>query len=309
MLTARMLLQCARSAAKAAALVLALSLASGQALAAQRVDTGIRPVALVTGSTDGLGREVALRLGRAGYHVIVHGRNEERGRALVEEIEAHEGSADLMLADLGSMEEVRSPAAQVLRDYERLDLLVNNAGIGSGGQSGRSTSADGHELTFAVNYLSHFLLTRRLLPLIERSAPARIVNVSSLGQAPIDFDDVMLTREFSPTRAYSQSKLAQILFTIELAGRLDPARVTVNSLHPATFMDTTMVRRGGREPMTTVDEGADAVMQLAVSPALEGRTALFFNGMQEARANAQAYDEEARARLWTLSVALTEPQA
>jgi NAD(P)-dependent dehydrogenase (short-subunit alcohol dehydrogenase family) len=204
---------------------------------------------------------------------------------------------------------VRALAALVLENHDRLDLLVNNAGIGSGGQSGRSTSVDGHELTFAVNYLSHFLLTRRLLPLIERSAPARIVNVSSLGQAPIDFDDVMLTRDFSPTRAYSQSKLAQILFTIELAGQLDPAAVTVNSLHPATFMDTTMVRRGGREPMTTVDEGADAVMQLAVSPALEGRTGLFFNGMQEARADAQAYDEDARARLWALSVALTEPVA
>jgi NAD(P)-dependent dehydrogenase (short-subunit alcohol dehydrogenase family) len=266
--------------------------------------------AMVTGSTDGLGREVARRLGAMGATVIVHGRDRERGEMVVREIIGQgAGNAVFYRADLASLDEVRALADTVLATHERLDLLVNNAGIGSGGQNERRTSVDGHELTFAVNYLSHILLTDRLLPLIERSAPARIVNVSSLGQAPIDFDDVMLTRGFSPTRAYSQSKLAQILFTFELAARQDPSRVTVNSLHPATFMDTTMVRSGGREPLSTVDEGADAVMQLAVSHALEGRTGLFFNGLEEARANEQAYDAEARARLWALSVALTADDA
>jgi NAD(P)-dependent dehydrogenase (short-subunit alcohol dehydrogenase family) len=263
--------------------------------------------ALVTGSTSGLGREVALRLGALGATVIVHGRDTERGREVEAEINDHpRGDAVFYRADLASLAEVRTLARAVLDNHERLDLLINNAGIGGGAQTGRSTSADGHELTFAINYLSHFLLTRELLPLLERSAPARIVNVASAGQSPVDFDDVMLTRNFSPTRAYSQSKLAQIMFTMTLAEQLDAARVTVNSLHPATFMDTNMVRSSGRQPMTTVDEGADAVMQLAVFPALAARTGLYFNGLQEARANAQAYDAEARRRLWELSVELTE---
>lgn len=262
--------------------------------------------ALVTGSTSGLGREVALRLGALGANVIVHGRDSERGAELVSQLNAAgPGRAVFYRADLAALGEVRTLARTVLENNERLDLLINNAGIGGGSQTTRSTSADGHELTFAINYLSHFLLTRMLLPLIERSAPARIVNVSSAGQAAIDFDDVMLERSWSATRAYSQSKLAQIMFTMTLAEQLDAARVIVNSLHPATFMDTGMLRAAGRQPMATVDEGADAVMQLAVAPALAGRTGLYFNGLQEARANAQAYDADARRRLWDLSVELT----
>lgn len=263
--------------------------------------------ALVTGSTSGLGREVARRLGALGASVIVHGRDRERGNEVVQAIrEEGSGSAVFYRADLASLDDVRALAGTVRANHEGIDILINNAGIGTATLSERRTSADGYELGFAVNYLSHFLLTRELLPLIERSAPARIVNVSSLGQAPIDFDDVMMTEDYSARRSYSQSKLAQILFTIELAERLDPEQVTVNSLHPATFMDTPLVRRGGREPMSTVDEGAEAVMQLAVSSELEGRTALFFNGLEEARANEQAYDEQARERLWQLSAELTQ---
>ena len=129
---------------------------------------------------------------------------------------------------------------------KRLDLLINNAGIGSGGPQGtRQTSADGYELRFAVNYLAGFLLTHLLLPLVRNSAPARIVNVSSLGQQAIDFADVMLTHGYSGSRAYCQSKLAQIMFTIDLAQELDGSGVTVNALHPATYMNTTMVRQSG----------------------------------------------------------------
>lgn len=260
--------------------------------------------ALVTGSTDGLGREVALRLAALGAQVIVHGRNRERGAEVVRQIESAKGKAVFYVADLASLAETRKLAETVLAHHQRLDILINNAGIGSAGNE-RRTSVDGHELVFAVNYLSGYVLTQMLLPLIQRSAPARIVNVSSLGQQPIDFDDVMLTRGYSGTRAYSQSKLAQILFTIDLAGQLPPDRVTVNCLHPATFMDTSMVRNAGRQPMTTVAEGADAVMQLAVSPALAGRTGLYFNGLKEARANDQAYDANARAKLRALSRELT----
>jgi NAD(P)-dependent dehydrogenase (short-subunit alcohol dehydrogenase family) len=204
------------------------------------------------------------------------------------------------------LDEVKALADRVKDQHGRLDLLINNAGIGGASNDPRRTSADGHELVFAVNYLSHFLLTRELLPLLEASAPARIVNVASIGQRPVDFDDIMMTENYNQLSAYSQSKLAQIMFTISLAEQLDSDEVIVNSLHPATFMDTPMVTSTGREPMATVEEGADAVMQLAVGSNLTGRTGLYFNQMNEARANNQAYDTDARQRLWGLSVELTD---
>jgi NAD(P)-dependent dehydrogenase (short-subunit alcohol dehydrogenase family) len=136
-------------------------------------------------------------------------------------------------------------------------------------------------------------------------APARIVNVASAGQQPIDFSDVMLTRGYSGTRAYCQSKLAQILFTVDLANLLEGSGITVNALHPATYMNTTMVRLAGVTPWSTVEQGADAILNLAVSPALEGRSGLYFNGLRDTRADAQAYDPEARKRLRALSLQLT----
>jgi NAD(P)-dependent dehydrogenase (short-subunit alcohol dehydrogenase family) len=166
-------------------------------------------------------------------------------------------------------------------------------------------SRDGYELRFAVNYLAGFLLTRLLLPRIRASAPARIVNVASLGQHPIDFDDVMLTRGYDGSRAYAQSKLAQIMFTFDLARELDGTDVTVNCLHPATYMDTTMVRAGGITPVSTVEVGADAILNLAISDGLEGRTGLFFDRQRPSRANPQAYDDTARKRLSELSYRLT----
>jgi NAD(P)-dependent dehydrogenase (short-subunit alcohol dehydrogenase family) len=160
-------------------------------------------------------------------------------------------------------------------------------------------------LRFAVNYLSGFLLTTLLLPLLRAPAPARIVNVSSAGQQAIDFDDVMLTRGYSGARAYRQSKLAQILFTVDLAEELKGAGVTVNCLHPSTYMNTTMVRQSGTTPISSVETGADAIMQLATSPRLEGKSGLYFNVMSESRADAQAYDAKARAQLRKLSRELT----
>jgi NAD(P)-dependent dehydrogenase (short-subunit alcohol dehydrogenase family) len=261
--------------------------------------------ALITGSTDGVGGMVAQRLGAAGWRVLVHGRDRGRGEQVVADIEASGGAAEFLRADLSSLAEVRRLAEAVRQKISRLDLLINNAGIGTGGPQGvREESADGHELRFAVNYLSGFLLTHLLLPLIKKSAPARIVNVSSLGQQVIDFDDVMIARNYSGMRAYRQSKLAQILFTIDLAQELEGAGVTVNALHPATFMDTNMVRQFGT-PMSTVEEGADAILKLAVSPEMEGRSGLYFNGQSEAKADGQAYDPQARQRLKTLSLELT----
>jgi NAD(P)-dependent dehydrogenase (short-subunit alcohol dehydrogenase family) len=262
---------------------------------------------LITGSTDGLGRVVAERLAAGGAQVLIHGRSKERGEKLAQEIGAGgKGKATFYRADLGSLAEVQRLAAEVLRDHGRVDVLVNNAGLGSGPEPAkRMVSTDGFELRFAVNHLAGFLLTYLLLPALRKGAPARIVNVSSLGQEAIDFDDVMLERAYDGGRAYRQSKLAQILFTIDLAHELADKGVIVNSLHPATFMDTNMVRLNGVEPRSTVDEGANAVLNLVASDALEGRSGLFFNGLEESRANDQAYDPEARKQLRALSLQLT----
>ncbi len=283
-----------------------LALGCMPALAAQDTLDMRGRTALVTGSTSGLGEVVARRLGAMGATVIVHGLNEERGRGIAAEITAKgPGRAVYEAGDLASLEQVRALARRIRAAHPRLHLLVNNAGIGGASNDARRESADGHELVFQVNYLSHFLLTRELLPVLEAAAPARIVNVASIGQRPINFDDVMMRNGYQTTAAYSQSKLAQIMFTITLAGMLDPAKVTVNSLHPATFMNTPMVLDAGRQPMSSVEDGANAVMQLAVGTALAGRTGLYFNQMNEARANQQAYDAAARQRLWDLSVELT----
>ena len=263
--------------------------------------------ALVTGSTDGVGRYVAASLAASGARVLIHGRDSGRGKALAAEIKrAGRGEAMFYQADLSSLAGARQLAEAVLADNKRLDLFISNAGIGSQNQGPqRQTSADGYELRFAVNYLSGFLLAYLLLPLLKASAPSRIVNVASLGQHPIDFDDVMITRGYSGSRAYAQSKLSQIMFTIDLAEQLKGSGVTVNSLHPATYMNTTMVREGGITPISTVEQGGDAILHLAEGDDMEGKTGLFFNGMQPSKANPQAYDGAARQRLRALSLQLS----
>ena len=262
--------------------------------------------ALITGATDGVGRVVARELGKQGWRVLVHGRNRERGEALVREIERAGGKASFLAADLSSLAEVRQLAEAVKKATSRLELLVNNAGIGTTGHApGRLTSKDGHELRFAVNYLAGFLLTYLLMPLLKASTPSRIVNVASAGQQAIDFEDVMLTRRYSGADAYRQSKLAQIMFTVDLAEELKGSGVIANSLHPSTYMNTTMVRQSGITPASKVETGAEAILQLAVSPKLEGRSGLYFNVMNEARANPQAYDAKARRQLRDLSLKLT----
>jgi len=256
---------------------------------------------LITGATDGVGRVVAKRLAADGWRVLAHGRDDERGRSLVRET-----GATFLKADLASLAEVRQLAEAVKKETGALQLLINNAGIGTVGNApGRRESVDGHELRFAVNYLAGFLLTHLLLPLLKAGAPARIVNVSSAGQQAVDFDDVMLIKGYSGVRAYCQSKLAQILFTIDLADELKGSGIIANCLHPSTYMNTTMVRQSGNTPISSVETGADAIMQLAVSPKVEGKSGLYFNVMNESRANAQAYDAKARARLGQISRELT----
>lgn len=261
---------------------------------------------LVTGATDGVGRALAARLAAEGATVLVHGRSTERAESLLREIRAAGGTARFLRADLASLAEVRGLAAAVAADCDRLHVLVSNAGIFTGPRgSGRAESADGIELRFAVNHLAGFLLTRLLLPLLRRAAAedgeARIVNTSSLAQAPIDFDDPMLTRNWTPMRAYAQSKLAQIISTMDLARELAGSGITVNALHPATLMDTAMVRESGMGVQSSVEDGLAALHRLVTDPALAGRSGLYFNGLQEARADPQAYDRDAQARLRSLS--------
>jgi NAD(P)-dependent dehydrogenase (short-subunit alcohol dehydrogenase family) len=266
---------------------------------------------LITGSTDGVGRYVAAKLACAGAKVLIHGRDTARAKTLADEIRRDgRGEAVFYQADLSSLAGARRLADLVVAENDRLDILISNAGIGSRTQGPeRRTSADGHELRFAVNYLAGFLLAYLMLPLLKASAPSRIVNVASLGQHPLDFGDVMLTKDYSGGRAYAQSKLAQIMFTIDLARELKGSGVTVNALHPATYMNTTMVREGGITPISTVEQGGEAILHLAVGDDLDGKTGLFFNGMQEARAHPQAYDEAARKRLRALSLELAGLQA
>lgn len=261
---------------------------------------------LITGSTDGVGRMVAERLAADGAHVLVHGRDRKRGESLVAAIaKAGKGTATLYLADLSSMDEVRRLAKDVLAANKRIDVLINNAGIGFL-PAERTPGAEGYEVRFAVNYLSGFLLTHLLLPTLKASAPARIVNIASIGQSPIDLADPMMERNWQGGRvAYTQSKLAQVMFTFSLAKTLAGSGVTVNALHPATFMATGMVLNAGIEPLSSVEEGADAILALAVGPQHAQTTAKFFNGLKEARANEQAYDNAARDRLWALSQKLT----
>jgi NAD(P)-dependent dehydrogenase (short-subunit alcohol dehydrogenase family) len=262
---------------------------------------------LVTGATDGLGRALARELAAGGATVLLHGRSRARLAETGRELQEATGSERLRayLADLSSLEEVRRLAREVASGQERLDVLVNNAGILA---EERRRSADGYELTFAVNYLAPFLLTALLLPLLRRSAPARVVHVASVGQAPVDFDDVMLERGYQGLRAYRQSKLAQVMHAFELAERLraegEPG-VTVNALHPATLMNTKMALDGFGYAMSSVEDGVQATMRLAVSPELDGVSGRYFDRLREARANRQAYDPVARRRLWRLSEELT----
>jgi NAD(P)-dependent dehydrogenase (short-subunit alcohol dehydrogenase family) len=270
-------------------------------------------VVLITGATDGLGRALAERLARDGNELLVHGRDAERLARVADELAAaSEGPTPrTFLADLADLAEVRRLAADVRDATDRLDVLVSNAGIGSGEPDGRDrrTSADGYELRFAVNFLAGFLLTVELLPLLRASAPARVVNVASLGQYPLDFEDLMLERGYDGSRAYAQSKLAQIMAGFELAERVPASEVTVNSLHPATYMPTKMVLQEIGRQVDSIEDGVASTYRLVSDPALAGVTGAFFDRTREARANDQANDPDARAELWRRATQLVGSEA
>ncbi|MFF1438745.1 SDR family NAD(P)-dependent oxidoreductase [Streptomyces sp. NPDC058295] len=253
---------------------------------------------LITGATSGLGRYVAFELVRSGHLVLAHGRDPGRTERLVAELRA-EGEAAGFVADLASLAQVRELGARVAEAHPALDVLVNNAGVGAGSPgAGREVSADGHELRLAVNYLAPVALTRALLPALRAGAPARIVNVGSVGQEPVDFDDLGFTRGYDGFAAYCRAKFALAAHTFGLAAELTGSGVSVNVLHPATFMDTAMVREGGVAPWSTVADGAPGVLALATQESGAGG---FFDGTRPARAHEATYDPRVRARLARLT--------
>ena len=272
-------------------------------------------ICLITGATAGIGKETALGLARQGATVVVAGRNRERCTATVEQIKAQTGnsSVDFLLADLSSLQEVRNLAGQVKEKYPRLDVLVNNAGAI---MLSRRLSVDGIELTFALNHLSYFLLTNSLLDHLVASAPARIVNVSSSShrRTRLNFDNLQFHRRYGGYRAYAQSKLANVLFSYELARRLDGSGVTVNVLHPGLVATNFLSNNGklgqflcffmGLRGMNAA-KGALTSIYLAGSTEVEGVTGRYFEKSREVRSAPASYDRSAAERLWQVSAEMT----
>ncbi|MFC0508978.1 SDR family NAD(P)-dependent oxidoreductase [Micromonospora costi] len=253
---------------------------------------------LITGASDGLGRALAEDLAATGRHrLLLHGRDADR---LAEVADATGGTT--LSADLSSLAEVTRLAARVAHAHDRLDVLVNNAGVGFRADgAARQLSRDGYELRLAVNYLAPVLLTRELLPLLRRSPAARVVNVASIGQQPIDFDDPQFTRDFREPAAYSRAKLALICHTIDLADELAGSGITVNSVHPASYMPTAMSRRAGVAVVDSLEKGASAVRRLVDGADVAGVTGRYFDSDREARAAEEAYDAGYRWRLRDLT--------
>ncbi|MBO1330839.1 SDR family NAD(P)-dependent oxidoreductase [Streptomyces sp. VRA16 Mangrove soil] len=253
---------------------------------------------LITGATSGLGRHLAFALARDGHTVLAHGRDKARTESLVRELRAVGGRAEGFVADLASLEQVRDLGARVAGEQPGLDVLINNAGVGAGPRGGgRELSADGHELRLAVNLLAPVALTRVLLPALRSNAPARVVHCGSLGQSPLDFDDLDFTRGYNGTDAYCRSKFALAAHTFSLARELAGTGVTVNVIHPATYMDTAMVREAGISPWSTVEDGAAGVLALAVGEAGARHNGAFFDGTRPARAHEGTYDRAVQQRL------------
>ncbi|MFF2554907.1 SDR family NAD(P)-dependent oxidoreductase [Nocardia sp. NPDC058058] len=266
------------------------------------IDHMVDRTVLITGATDGLGRELAMRLGAAGTRLILHGRNPDRAAAVAAQVTAAGGHAPLIiLADLSRLTEVDRLADEIIARTSRLDVLVNNAGTGGRSDGKRELSADGNELLWAVNHLASYRLTRRLLPLLRASAPARVVNVASAGQREINLDDPTPETGYDAYTAYCRSKLAMIMATIEYAEELAGTGVTANALHPATLMPTTMVRDAGVTPLSTLTEGADATLRLICDPGLSHTTGRYFDGTRPSHPHAQAADPKACRRLLEIS--------
>lgn len=272
-------------------------------------------VCMVTGGNSGIGKETAVGLTKLGATVVIVCRDKTKGEAAQSEIKAKSENqlVDLMLADLSSMQSVRQLADEFKRKYQKLQVLVNNAGVVL---SKRRVTPEGLEQTFATNHLGHFLLTSLLLDLIKASAPARIINISSEAHrgSIIHFDDLQGEKKYSSFRAYGQSKLANVLFTYELTRKLEGTRVTVNCLHPGVVRTGFGHDSGGIMSvgiwlvspfLMSAEKAARAAVYLASSSEVEGVTGKYFRKKREARSSAESYDVEAAQRLWQVSEELT----
>ena len=268
-------------------------------------------VCLVTGANAGIGKATALGLAQRGATVVMVSRNRERGEAAQAEIRHQSGNelVDLLLADLSSQAEIRRLAAEFKRQYGQLHVLINNAAIIP---LQRQETADGLEVQFAVNHLAYFLLTHLLLDVLQASAPARIVNVSSQTHqwGRIDFDDLQGEKQYDPQAAYMQSKLANVLFTYELARRLQGSGVTANCLHPGgirTRLNANYAGRAGAAEASAAElqRGAQTSIYLATSPEVEGVSGKYFVNQQQTRSSAASYDQHLAQRLWQISTDLT----
>ncbi len=271
---------------------------------------------LVTGANQGIGKATALALAHEGARVVLLARNPEKGRAAVAEIQAATGSrgVELIVADLASLAQVRRAASEFKTRFDRLDVLINNAGVVV---PTRRQTEDGVEETFGINHLAPFLLTRELLEVLRASAPARIVNVSSAAHrhARMQWDDLQFSRhKYSPWRAYGQSKLANVLFTYELARRLDPAEITANVLHPGVIASGFGQTYGGATAFfvrlahpffASTEEGARTSVYLASSPDVAGTTGKYFSKCKPVRSTSRSYCEASQKKLWALSEELT----
>jgi len=267
-------------------------------------------ICLVTGANSGIGKETARKLSDLGATVVMVCRNKDKGqKAMAEITKAGSGSVELMLADLASLETVRSLAKEFLEKHDSLHVLVNNAG---GVSVSRSETVDGIETTFQVDYLSHFLLTNLLLGALKKSAPSRIVNVSSAAhyRGTLDLDDLPMKDGYGVMKAYSRAKLAQVLFTYELSRRLQGTGVTANCLHPGVVATNIWTRSMGpfsfvgnfsRLFMISPQEGAETSVYLASSPEVEGVTGKYFDSKQEKRSSAESHDQVLAQRLWVES--------
>ena len=267
---------------------------------------------MITGANAGIGKVAALELAKQGHHIVMVCRSQERGRAAQAEIKAASGNeqVDLLIADLSVQADIRQLAATFKQDYERLDVLVNNAGAIF---DKRQETADGLELTFALNHMGYFLLTDLLLDMLKANAPARIINVSSDAhhRGSLNFDDLQHEKSYSGFSVYSDSKLANVLFTYELARRLEGSGVTANTLHPG-FVNTNFGSTMSSIPAFFIgiisrffaiapDKGAETIIYLASSPEVEGATGKYFVKKKATRSSSESYDEAVAKRLWEIS--------
>ncbi|TKG93981.1 SDR family NAD(P)-dependent oxidoreductase [Puteibacter caeruleilacunae] len=256
---------------------------------------------MITGATDGLGKAVALDLAKEGHSLLLHGRNPKRGEALIKQIIDETGNTNLKYynADFAELAQIKQLAQEVIANEERLDVLINNAGLGI--EPSKRISEDGNEMLWQVNYLGTYIMTKLLKPLLKRSAPARIVQVASAGQSPLDFEDINQENNWSGMQAYCQSKLAQVMLAVELADEYLEDGITINALHPASMMPTKIVQF----PMDTIPDGVRSVTRLALNSSLTNTSGKYFFKRTQENADAMAYDSDARNKLMELSKEMT----